>query len=82
MTTPAGLNDAECDAILRHTPYLCTDPHRTIVRAAYAAGQAAASVPLLATIERMRVAAMMQDWDEFNAALHDAAPAVAQGEKP
>ena len=44
MTDRAVLNDAECDAILRHTPYLCTDPHRTIVRAAYAAGQAAASV--------------------------------------
>ena len=71
--TPAEI-DAAIEAIK------ITDPTQ-LARAIFRAGQAAASVPLLATIERMRVAAMMQDWDEFNAALHDAAPAVAQGEK-
>ena len=47
MTTPAGLSDAECDAIIERTMQTANERDwvdRTLVRAAYAAGQAA-SVP-------------------------------------
>ena len=74
------LTDAEyraIDAIREDTVQL---PIMDRLQIAYRAGADAASVPLLATIERMRVAAMMQDWDEFNAALHDAALAATQRE--
>ena len=51
MTTPAGLSDEQCDAIWKPLwdsglieSYILTDMRR-VIRAAYAAGQAAASVP-------------------------------------
>ena len=91
-TAAAGLTDEQCDAISADmsltNPITRNAEYRALIRAGYAAGAAAASVAREPT--QSMIYAVQGMWGRVERgtiadvwrAMYDAAPAVAQGEKP